>query len=72
MKRTRRNIPDPISPQNPAIQKDVIDNDRIQNELEEKISVEEILNTPDQPTRREETRPRPFSGSNDTNLEDES
>jgi hypothetical protein len=42
MRTTRRNIPDPISPQNPVIQKDVIDSNRIQNELEEQTSVEDI------------------------------
>jgi hypothetical protein len=38
---SKRNIADPISPQNPAIQKDVGD-DRIQDELTDKTSVEEI------------------------------
>jgi hypothetical protein len=72
MKTTRRNIADPVSPQNPVIQKDVIDNDRIQNELEEQTSMEEILSKDDKKTETSETENNPFKGSNDTNLEDES
>jgi hypothetical protein len=72
MRTTRRNIPDPVSPQNPVIQKDVIDTNRIQDELEEKTSVEEILSTDDNDTKRRQTENKPFKGSNDNNLEDES
>lgn len=42
MKYSKRNIPDPISPQNP-LNKTAITNDRIQEHLEEKTSVEDIL-----------------------------
>jgi hypothetical protein len=72
MRTTRRNIPDPISPQNPVIQKDIIDNDRIQNELEDKTSVEDILSEPDKKSEKDQKRNKPFTGSNDANLEDES
>lgn len=42
MKHSRRNIPDPISPQNPVNKTDIT-NDRIQNHLEEKTSMEDIF-----------------------------
>jgi hypothetical protein len=72
MRTTRRNIPDPISPQNPPIQKDVADTNRIQNELEEQTSMEEILSTDDKKIKKSETERTSFKGSNDNNLEDES
>jgi hypothetical protein len=42
MKHSRRNIPDPISPQNPVNKTDITP-DRIQDHLEEKTSVEDIF-----------------------------
>ena len=68
MRNSRRNIPDPISPENPVIKKDVIENNRIQDELEEKTSVEEIFNPNDKTKKRRSDQT--FSASND--LEDES
>ena len=48
MRNTRRNIADPISPQNPVIKKDVFeDEDRIQDHLEDKVSNEEIYSNVD-------------------------
>ena len=59
MKNSRRNIPDPISPQNPLHQTDRTP-DRIQEHLEEKVSMEEILSTNDkeQEARLKEERLR--------------
>jgi hypothetical protein len=42
MRHSRRNITDPISPQNPVNKTDIT-NDRIQNELEDKTPVEDIF-----------------------------
>jgi hypothetical protein len=42
MRHSRRNIPDPISPQNPVNRTDITP-DRIQEHLEEKTSVEDIF-----------------------------
>jgi hypothetical protein len=44
MRNSRRNIPDPISPQNPLHQTDRTP-DRIQDHLEDKVPMEEILKT---------------------------
>ncbi len=46
MRNSRRNIPDPISPQNPLNKTDITP-DRIQDELEDKIPMEDILKEPD-------------------------
>ena len=72
MRKSRRNIPDPISPQNPVIQKDVMDTNRVQDELEEKIPVEEILSKDIDQKKATADKNRTYTGSNDTNLEDES
>jgi hypothetical protein len=73
MRNSRRNIADPISPQNPVIKKDVIENDRTQDQLEDKISVEDILeNDEDENGRIDTTKKDPFKGNNDNNPEDES
>lgn len=47
MRNSRRNIPDPVSPQNPLNKTDITP-DRIQDHLEEKTPMEDILNEPDQ------------------------
>jgi hypothetical protein len=72
MKNSRRNIPDPISPQNPVIKKDIIEEDRVQNHLEEKTSVEDTLSPDKDQLKADQKRNKSFQGSNDQNLEDES
>lgn len=52
MRNSRRNIPDAVSPQNPLNKTDITP-DRIQDHLEEKTSMEEILREPDK--RKDET-----------------
>jgi hypothetical protein len=46
MRNSRRNIPDPVSPQNPLNKTDITP-DRIQDHLEDKTPVEDILREPD-------------------------
>jgi len=72
MRNTRRNIPDPISPENPVIKKDVIETDRVQDHLEEQTSVEEIFDPNDKQKKQKTGNDPGFKGSNDNNLEDES
>jgi hypothetical protein len=50
MKHSRRNIPDPISPQNPVNKTDITP-DRIQDHLDEKTSVEDIFRDENELTR---------------------
>lgn len=52
MRHSRRNIPDAISPQNPLNKTDIT-NDRIQDHLEEKTSMEEIL-SPDEEEKKKQ------------------
>jgi len=47
MRNSRRNIPDAVSPQNPLNKTDITP-DRVQEHLEEKTSMEEILNSEDE------------------------
>ena len=46
MRTSRRNIPDPVSPQNPLNKTDITP-DRIQDHLEDKTPMEDILREPD-------------------------
>ena len=67
MKHSRRNIPDPVSPQNPLNQTDITP-DRIQDHLEEKTSVEEIFSDENELTEHKEAEQikRKNSGKTDT------
>lgn len=47
MRNSRRNIPDAVGPQNPLNKTDITP-DRVQEHLEEKTSMEEILNSEDE------------------------
>ena len=69
MRKSRRNIPDPISPQNPVIKKDVIETDRVQDHLAERVAPEEIFD-PNDKTKKKDKEDPAFSESNN-NLEDE-
>jgi hypothetical protein len=71
MRNSRRNIPDPISPENPVIKKDVIETNRVQDHLAEKVAPEEIFD-PNVETKNKRNESPAFNGSNDDNLEDES
>jgi|GEM_PF-5422363 len=53
MKNSRRNRPDPISPQNPVHKTDIT-HDRIQDHLEEKTSVEDIFRDENELTKHTE------------------
>jgi hypothetical protein len=69
MRNSRRNIPDPISPQNPVIKKDVNHGEnRVQDHLEEKTSVEEIYS--DSEKERRDNRPN-ASNAHSSNLSTE-
>ncbi len=72
MRNSRRNIPDPVSPQNPVIAKDVIDQDRVQNHLKEKTSVEDTVAPGNTTKEKKQTNKVPYKNGNDSNFEDES
>jgi hypothetical protein len=50
MRRSRRNIPDEFSPQNPLNKTDITP-DRIQDELEDKIPVEDVIKEVNEPKK---------------------
>lgn len=52
MRTSRRNIPDPVSPQNPLNKTDITP-DRIQDHLEDKTPVEDILREPDKRMKKD-------------------
>lgn len=73
MRNTRRNIPDPISPQNPVIRKDISEGDnRLQDELEDKTSVEEIYSETDENKKNLKKQNKSFENDSDVTITDES
>jgi hypothetical protein len=74
MRTTRRNTPDPISPQNPVIKKDIGDgDDRIQSELQDNISVEEIYSGDNDETKKKaENQDTASRGESEVTAADES
>ncbi|HYC84017.1 MAG TPA: hypothetical protein VEB86_02300 [Chryseosolibacter sp.] len=55
MKNSKRNIPDPVSPQNPLNKTDIT-HDRIQEHLEDKTSVEDIFRDENELTKHSAQR----------------
>jgi hypothetical protein len=72
MKHSRRNIPDPVSPQNPVNKTDITP-DRIQDHLEDKTSVEDIFRDENELTRHQadEIRIKSQRQAEDLSPEDE-
>lgn len=73
MRTTRRNIPDAISPQNPVIRKDINEgDDRVQDELQDKTSVEEIYNDAQETTKPAKKQNKSIENDSDVTIADES